>query len=92
MSRGAAFPIAGSIRTPADLPFIGSFEGGGFFEDFDFQNECTAQFIRDVCRYWIDSYKIDGIRFDYVRGFFRESGPSAGISRIVRDLNAYAAG
>ena len=89
---GRGFPYRWLYQDPADSPFIGSFEGGGFFEDFDFQNECTAQFILDVCRYWIDSYKIDGIRFDYVKGFFRESGPSAGISRIVRDLNAYAAG
>lgn len=85
------FPYSWLYHFPGDSPFVGTFEGGGFFEDFDFQNECTNQFIVDVCKYWIDEYKIDGIRFDYAKGYFRQAGPPAGITRVVQDLNAYAA-
>ena len=29
-----------------------------------------ADFVFDVCRYWIEVFEIDGIRFDYTLGFF----------------------
>jgi pullulanase/glycogen debranching enzyme len=90
ISPDRGFPYSWLYHFPGDSPFIGNFEGGGFFEDFDFQNECTAQFIIDVCKYWIEQYKVDGIRFDYVKGFYREAEPATGISRVIRDLNAYS--
>ena len=86
------FPYSWLYHFPGDSPFVGIFEGGGFFEDLDYGNGCTNQFIVDACKYWIDEYKIDGIRFDYARGFDRPAGPPVGISRVVQDLNAYAAG
>lgn len=78
-------------QDPNDSPFIGNFEGGGFFEEFDFSNECTSHYITDACKYWISKYKIDGIRFDYVKGLYRAADPPLGISRLVRDLNAFVA-
>ncbi|MFN8458128.1 MAG: alpha-amylase family glycosyl hydrolase [Anaerolineae bacterium] len=83
------FPYFWLYQNPLDSPFIGAFEDRAFFEDFDFHNECTVEFITDVCKYWLNDYCIDGIRFDYVKGFYRHSDPPEGISRIIRDLNVY---
>ncbi len=76
---------------PADSPFLGSFEEGGFFDDFDYNNACTAEFVTDACKYWIDEYRIDGIRFDYVKGFYRRGAPTLGISKVIAELNDHAA-
>ena len=85
------FPYLWLYEQPFDSPYIGSFSGGGFFEDFDYNNTCTQEFIRDVCVFWIDEYQIDGIRFDYTRGFFEgnESGP--GIPRLISDIKDHLA-
>lgn len=76
---------------PSDSPYLGAFEEGGFFDDFDYNNACTAQFVTDACKYWIDEYRIDGIRFDYVKGFFRRGAPTLGISRVIAELNDHVA-
>jgi pullulanase len=77
-------------QDPTESPFLGAFESGGYFDELDYQNVCTAQFIGDVCKYWIDEYKIDGIRFDYVKGFYRTSTPAAGIAAVIAELNKHA--
>ncbi|HEX9942696.1 MAG TPA: alpha-amylase family glycosyl hydrolase [Thermoanaerobaculia bacterium] len=85
------FPYFWFYQDPTHSPFIGNFGEGGFFNDLDFRNECTAEFVTDVCKYWLDRYCVDGIRFDYVRGFYQRSDPPMGIARVVRDLNVHAA-
>ena len=85
------FPYLWLYQDPMDSPFIGAFAGGGFFEDFDYVNKCTQQFIRDVCIYWLDRFQIDGIRFDYTLGFYREGDPSVGIAKLVSDLRDHLA-
>ena len=85
------FPYLWLYENPADSPYIGAFSGGGFFEDFDYNNTCTQEFIRDICLYWIDEYKIDGIRFDYTRGFYEGRRLGPGIARLISDLNTYLA-
>ncbi len=89
-SRG--FPYSWLYQDPADSPFVGPFEGGGFFEDLDYGNACTTEFITDACKYWLDDYALDGIRFDYAKGFLRQGTPPVGLSRIVADLNMHLAG
>jgi pullulanase len=76
-------------QNPTDSPFIGGFEGGGYFDELDYHNACTSQFIADACKYWIDDYKIDGIRFDYVKGFYRAPSPTEGISQIITQLRQH---
>jgi pullulanase len=83
------FPYLWLYQNPEDSPYIGSFEGGGFFNDLDYGNRCTEQFIFDVCKYWLDEFQIDGIRFDYALGFFRPADPQEGIARLVADLEDY---
>lgn len=78
-------------EVPGDSPYIGQFAGTGYFNDLDFENTCTNEFIVDVAKYWIDEYKIDGIRFDYVIGFYQKANEPVGISRVIQELNRYTA-
>lgn len=77
-------------EVPRDSPFIGPFAGGGFFDELDYNNECTQRFILDVCTYWFDRFQIDGIRFDYTLGFYRPDEAN-GITQLVTDLRTYFA-
>jgi glycosidase len=71
---------------PADSPYTGNFAGAAFGLDLDFQNGCVADFIVDVCRYWIDVFAIDGIRFDYTLGFYDPNNEQRGLPVIIRRL------
>jgi pullulanase/glycogen debranching enzyme len=65
------FPYKWLYRDAAKCPYTGDF-GGTFpgLQDLNFNNSCTPEFIRDVCLYWIDNFKIDGIRFDNTVNFY----------------------
>lgn len=76
-------------QDPADSPFIGDFAAGGFFDELDYQNNCVEEFIRDVCIFWLDQFQIDGIRFDFTRGFFQENNPHVGITKLISNLNQH---
>lgn len=89
---GRGFPYRWLYQNPADSPFIGRFGDAAFFEDFAFHNGCVQQFIFDVCRYWLDDYQIDGIRFDYTRGFYLPGDDTHGITKLVADVKAHVAG
>lgn len=80
------FPYLWLYQNPEESPFIGDFARGGFFEEFDYKNGCVQQFIHDVCAHWLDTYQLDGIRFDFTIGFYRPDDPQAGISRLMGDL------
>jgi len=84
------FPYYWLYQNPDDSPYIGNFGAGGFFSEFDFANNCVDEFIIDVCQYWINQYGIDGIRFDYVLGYYVASDPEQGIGEIIRYLDSYA--
>ena len=86
------FPYFWLYHSPSDSPYIGDFEGTGFFNDLDYANNCTGEFIVDACKYWIDQYKIDGIRFDYAFGYFDPQDPGLGIARVVHDVQTYTSG
>jgi glycosidase len=83
------FPYLWFYQTPSDSPYVGS--QGQFYANFDYGNSCTEQFIRDVCLYWIDAWQIDGIRFDYARGYLRHGDRSYGVVKVVGDLVSHAA-
>ncbi len=83
------FPYLQLYQNKEDCPYIGSFEESAFFEDFDFNNGCVREFIFDVCKYWIENYQIDGIRFDYVKGFFRPAGSDPGITTLIGRLRQF---
>ncbi len=72
-----------------DCPYSGTF-GGKFpgLLDLDYHNSCTQQFIGDVCRYFIDEFKIDGIRFDNTTNFF-VPGDDRGLPKLLRDIRQH---
>jgi pullulanase len=82
------FPYLWFYQTPTDSPYVGA--QGQFFSNFDYDNGCTEQFIRDVCIYWIDAWQIDGIRFDYARGYLRHGDRSYGVVKVISDLVAHS--
>lgn len=72
-----------------DCPYIGAFGEDAFFNEFNFGNNCTDEFIIDICTYWISAYGIDGIRFDYVKGFYVPTDPGQGIGEIIAYLKKF---
>jgi pullulanase len=88
-SEDSGFPYACLYENSFESPFIGTFSGGGFFTNLDFNNECTHDFIFDVCRYWIEEFGIDGIRFDYTLGFWHGDDRGHGLNRLIFDLKQY---
>ncbi len=83
------FPYHWLYQDPQDSPFTGGFARGGFFEELDYNNGCTEQFIGDVCKFWLDVYQLDGIRFDYTLGFYLPEDLSKGIPKLVADLKEH---
>lgn len=58
-----------------DSPFTGNFQQHAYGKDLDFRNGCVNDFVFDVCRYWVEEFAIDGIRFDNTLGFFAPADP-----------------
>jgi pullulanase len=88
-SDGKGFAYHWLYQEPADSPYTGRYAAGGYFEDLDFHNHCTEQFIYDVCRYWLDTYQLDGIRFDFTLGFLEPADPATGLPTLIADLRAH---
>ena len=87
------FAYSWLYQDPGKSPFVGAFAGGGFFTDINYRNFCARQLIFDACWYWLDVFGVDGIRFDYVRGFFLRNSPrgATGLISALRDNLARAA-
>lgn len=82
-----AFPYRDLYRDRDACPYTAQTFGGSFpgLQDLDFANACTGEFIRDVCHYWMDTFGIDGIRFDNTVNFYVPGNPS-GLPEILTDL------
>ena len=73
----------------ADCPYTGQFYGQfAGLQDLDFNRECTRQFIRDVCFYWIDTFRIDGIRFDNTVNFYSDTTLN-GLSGLLEEIDTH---
>ena len=85
-------PTRSSTRIPADCPFTGASFGGTFpgLQDLNFGEPITGQFIKEVCRYWIDTFGIDGIRLDNTVNF-HIAGDLRGVPEILADVEAHIA-
>jgi len=98
-ARQAGFAYRWLYRNPDASPYCGQF-GGTFpgLVDLDYHNGCTQQLIGDVCRYWMDEFGIDGIRYDNTTNFCIRSSsdgsPSSqeGLPRLVADVATHAKG
>lgn len=88
---GSGFGYYWLYEDPLDCPYVGNFAGGGYARDLNFSNGCTHELVLDACRYWIDVFKIDGIRFDYTLGFYKPDDLQHGLRRLLGDLRAHLA-
>lgn len=43
-------------------------------QDFNHESEATQQFVDRVCEYWLTEFNVDGIRFDFTKGFTNTKG------------------
>ncbi len=83
------FPYKVFYLDQEDCPYTGAFAGRfPGLQDLDFNNQCTRDFIRDVCLYWIDTFKIDGIRFDNTVNYHRASDDK-GIPQLLTDIQSF---
>ncbi|HEX8459204.1 MAG TPA: alpha-amylase family glycosyl hydrolase [Pyrinomonadaceae bacterium] len=83
------FPYYWLYQDPADSPYVGNFAEHAFFQDLDYANQCTLEYIRDACIYWIDTLKIDGIRFDNTLGMYRPGDRGHGLPKLLAELRAH---
>jgi len=65
--------------------------------DFNHETNATKQYVKNVVKYWMQQYKIDGFRFDLSKGFTQKSSSDDGsfaaydASRVAiwKDYNNY---
>nr|WP_276900826.1 alpha-amylase family glycosyl hydrolase [Pedobacter kyonggii] len=65
--------------------------------DFNHESQATKKFSRDVMKFWMQQYKIDGFRFDLSKGFTQKSSTNddqfrlydAGRIAIWKDYNGF---
>ncbi len=83
------FPYKSMYLNPNDCPYSGTY-GGSFsgLQDLNFNNECTNLFILDVCKYWMETFNIDGIRFDNTVNFYVAGDPN-GLVRLLEGIHAF---
>src|SRR5262245_50307067 len=75
---------------PADSPYTGVFQQHDYGLDLDYGNGCLADFVFDACRYWIEEFAVDGIRFDNTLGFYAPADPDKhGLTNLVNRLGAW---
>lgn len=96
-ARQTGFSYRWLYQDPAASPYAGRF-GGTFpgLVDLDYHNGCAQQLVGDACRYWMDEFGIDGIRFDNATNFYlaRSDGTpasQAGLPRLLTELRQHAA-
>src|SRR5262249_54079461 len=80
------FPYYWLYQDPADSPFVGNFAQAAFFQDLDYANQCTLEYIRDACIYWIDKFQIDGIRLDNTLGIYQAGDRGHGLPKLLSEL------
>ena len=87
----SGFPYYWLWQQTSDSPFVipNSATPGGL--PLDYGNPCTLQFVADVCKYWIDRFSIDGLRFDQVSGFNNPQFPQQGAPALIAELKSYLA-
>jgi pullulanase/glycogen debranching enzyme len=84
------FPYKDFYRDQATCPYTAGPFGGEFagLQDLDFNNQCTQDFIRDVCLYWISVFEIDGIRFDNTTNYY-VAGSILGLPGLLGSIESY---
>ncbi|MFT4095150.1 MAG: alpha-amylase family glycosyl hydrolase [Niabella sp.] len=68
-----------------------------FGYDFNHESTATQSFVKDVLKFWLQEYKVDGYRFDFTKGFTQKvtstndelSAYDASRIAILKDYNTY---
>lgn len=90
----------GNNRPAANSPWFNAIPTHPYNVGYDFnhESEATKQFTKNVVKFWMQEYKIDGFRFDLSKGFTQKnSGSDVGgwssydASRVAiwKDYNKY---
>ena len=81
------FPYKALYRDPAACPYTSEIFGGHFdgLQDLDFAPAVHQELIRDVCRYWIETFGVDGIRFDNTVNYY-VAGDIHGLPELLADI------
>jgi 1,4-alpha-glucan branching enzyme len=67
----------GSGKVTADNPWYNVDSPNPVFfwgYDFNHESQATQSFVDRVNRYWLEEFHVDGIRFDFTKGFTNTSG------------------
>jgi 1,4-alpha-glucan branching enzyme len=67
----------GSGKVTADNPWYNVDSPNPVFfwgYDFNHESQATQDFVDRVNRYWLEEFHVDGIRFDFTKGFTNTSG------------------
>ena len=83
------FPYYWLYQDPADSPYVGNFAQAAFFQDLDYENQCTLEYMRDACFYWIDAFHVDGIRFDNTLGLYKADDRGHGLPKLLSELRGH---
>lgn len=83
-----AFPYFELYEDPVMSPFVSVKEEWDSM-DLDFYNNCTNEFVIDLCKYWLSEFKIDGLRLDYAKGYDFPLDSDHGLRKIIAALNDY---
>ncbi|WP_048173204.1 alpha-amylase family glycosyl hydrolase [Methanosarcina siciliae] len=65
-------------------PFMGPFAENALGISTDFNHKFVRDFFLTVNNHWLDSYHVDGFRYDYVPGYWLDNSDN-GYTKLVRD-------
>ena len=67
---------SGANKTSSDNPFfnVDAPHNWSVFHDFKHLYPKTREYFKDVLKYWLEEYKVDGFRFDLTKGFVQKPG------------------
>ena len=83
------FPLYWLYQDPADSPYVGNFAQAAYFQDLDYANTCTLEYIRDACLYWMTEFKVDGIRLDNTLGYYLPGDRGHGLPKLLSEFRAW---
>ncbi|KAK5696376.1 hypothetical protein LTR17_024252 [Elasticomyces elasticus] len=86
-----SFPYKQLYLSNDNCPYTQEAYGDTFrgLQDLDFSNNCTQDFMRDVCLYYIAEFKIDGIRFDNTTNYYIPGDPTHGLPELLQSISDY---
>ena len=82
------------LRLGLPSPFTGPYGEDMFFQSTDFTKVLTRNFYYSVCLHWLDTYHVDGFRYDAVSEYWDEVRPlgEQGFFDMAAAVRAYVAG